>query len=98
MAAASTGGVPGGSGDDAPDVASPAVTPPVRQESILPASPNDQATIEDSLGFTPYARALASFLTHKDTKAPLAISIEGEWGSGKSSFIRQLEKHLREKE
>jgi len=98
MAAAWTGRPPGGPGDDAPDVASPPVPPPARQESILPASPNDQATIEDTLGFTPYAKALASFLTHPATEAPLAISIEGEWGSGKSSFIRQLEKHITERD
>ena len=98
MAAASTRGTPGGSGDGAPGAASPPVQPSARLESILPASPNDQATLEDTLGFTPYAEALASFLTHPATKAPLTLSIEGKWGSGKSSFIRQLEGHIKEAE
>jgi hypothetical protein len=81
MATASTGKPPGGSGDDAQDAAPP-VPPAARQESILPACPNDQATVDDALGFTPYVKALASFLTDPATKPPLAISIEGEWGSG----------------
>jgi KAP family P-loop domain len=97
MAAASTGQIPGGYGEDAVNVAPP-IPPAARQESILPATPNDQATIEDTLGFTPYAKALAAFLTHPATEPPLAISIEGEWGSGKSSFIRQLEKQIKELE
>jgi hypothetical protein len=47
------------------------------------------------LGFDPYVRALAEFLTNPDTKPPLTLSIEGEWGSGKSSFMLQLEQALR---
>ena len=51
----------------------------------------DQATSIDSLGFTPYVEAIARFLTSEATKPPLTVSIEGEWGSGKSSFLLQLE-------
>ncbi|MDJ0659695.1 MAG: GUN4 domain-containing protein [Crocosphaera sp.] len=57
----------------------------------------DQPTIEDTLGFTPYVVAIAEFLTHPDTKPPLTISIEGEWGSGKSSFMKQLEAEIKTK-
>ncbi|OZH52647.1 hypothetical protein AFK68_22960 [Hydrocoleum sp. CS-953] len=57
----------------------------------------DQATTNDELGFTPYVIAMAEFLTHKDTKPPLTISIEGEWGSGKSSFMKQLESEVKKK-
>ncbi len=57
----------------------------------------DQPATEDTLGFAPYVIALAEFLTSKDTKAPLTISIEGEWGSGKSSFMKQLQKQILEK-
>lgn len=63
-------------------------------ESVLPSSSSDQPTQDDKLGFEPYVRALASFLTHAQTRGPLAVSIEGDWGSGKSSFMLQLEEEL----
>lgn len=58
------------------------------------AGVTDSATPEDTLGFGPYVRAMAAFLTNPRTKGPLTISIEGEWGSGKSSFMLQLKDHL----
>ncbi|GGA49709.1 P-loop NTPase fold protein [Okeania sp. KiyG1] len=57
----------------------------------------DQPTTNDELGFAPYVIAMAEFLTDKDTKPPLTISIEGEWGSGKSSFMKQLEVEVKNK-
>jgi hypothetical protein len=56
----------------------------------------DVPTADDKLGFEPYVKALAAFLTHTDTKPPLTLSIEGPWGSGKSSFMFQLEKRIKE--
>ena len=55
----------------------------------------DQPTPDDSLGFTPYVEAIAAFLTSRATQPPLTMSIEGEWGSGKSSFMLQLERAIR---
>jgi|GEM_PF-1452782 len=55
----------------------------------------DSETEEDTLGFGPYVEAVAEFLVHEDTRPPLTISIEGEWGSGKSSFMQQLQKEIR---
>lgn len=55
---------------------------------------SDQPTGKDSLGLTPYVIAMTEFLTHPETKAPLTISVEGEWSSGKSSFMKQLEKQI----
>jgi hypothetical protein len=55
----------------------------------------DSETEDDKLGFEPYVEAVAEFLVHKDTQPPLTMSVEGEWGSGKSSFMRQLKKELR---
>lgn len=55
---------------------------------------NDQVTERDTLGFSDYVAPLKSFLTHDRTTPPLTVSIEGEWGSGKSSFMRQLQKNL----
>jgi hypothetical protein len=64
------------------------------ETSILNTSVGDQAAVQDSLGFTPYVKAIAEFLTNAQTKPPLTMSIEGEWGSGKSSFMKQLQKQI----
>ena len=66
----------------------------IRTESVGGSSISDQPTGRDELGFGPYAEALAAFLTHKDTKPPLTISVEGGWGSGKSSFMLLLRKAI----
>jgi uncharacterized membrane protein YgcG len=55
---------------------------------------SDVKTDDDSLGFRPYVEAVAEFLTHKNTEPPLVLSVEGEWGSGKSSFMWQLENEI----
>lgn len=54
----------------------------------------DTAEGEDSLGFKPYVEAIAEFLTAEGTKPPITLSIEGQWGCGKSSFMKQLEGHI----
>jgi hypothetical protein len=58
--------------------------------STLRSASSDAATIDDMLGFRPYVTALAAFLQSDQTRPPLTLSIEGEWGSGKSSFMKQL--------
>ncbi|HEV7643156.1 MAG TPA: P-loop NTPase fold protein [Pyrinomonadaceae bacterium] len=55
----------------------------------------DQPTADDKLGFKPYVEAIAKFLMDPKTKGPLTMSIEGEWGSGKSSFMLQTEEELK---
>jgi hypothetical protein len=62
--------------------------------SIGGSSVSDQPAKIDALGFEPYTRAIANFLSHEDTSPPLTMSVEGEWGSGKSSFMMQLEDRL----
>ncbi len=47
------------------------------------------------LGFGLYVQAMTAFLQSPGTQPPLAVAIEGEWGSGKSSFMLQLEQQLR---
>ena len=64
--------------------------------SIQPSHVADQASGRDSLGFEPYVRALAEFLSHPETRGPFTVSVEGEWGSGKTSFMLQLETALGE--
>ncbi|WP_161938066.1 KAP family P-loop NTPase fold protein [Mastigocoleus testarum] len=63
-----------------------------RKNNVFNAGVSDRAAEEDALGFEPYVTAIAEFLTNPDTKPPLTLSIEGEWGSGKSSFMKQLKK------
>lgn len=62
--------------------------------SIAGNALGDQPTSVDSLGFTPYVEAIARYLTSEATRPPLTISIEGDWGSGKSSFLLQLERAI----
>jgi KAP-like P-loop domain-containing protein len=54
----------------------------------------DQPAHKDELGVEDYANAIARFLLHKETQAPLTIGIHGPWGKGKSSFMRLIEREL----
>jgi len=66
-------------------------------DSISSAALCDQFTAEDALGFECYVNAIAEFLTDSETEPPLTISIEGKWGTGKSSFMAQLENTLKKR-
>lgn len=48
----------------------------------------------DSLDITPDVNALASIITYKNVKPPLAIGLFGNWGSGKSFFMKKLRKQI----
>lgn len=63
----------------------------------MPNLKNDNATAKDSLGFKPYVEAIVEFLTDKDTLPPITLSIEGQWGCGKSSFMKQLKELINKK-
>jgi hypothetical protein len=65
--------------------------------SVSPNSVSDQPSRIDTLGFKPYVEAVAVFLTHAGTQPPLTLSVEGAWGSGKSSFMLQLQDRIRDK-
>jgi tetratricopeptide (TPR) repeat protein len=54
----------------------------------------DKVAHKDYLGFRPYVEVVARFLTHEETELPLTLSVEGEWGSGKSSFLSQLKNEI----
>jgi len=58
---------------------------------------NDSAAKKDSIGFTPYIKALAKLLMHKKTKTPLVVGICGEWGAGKTSFMHMLKNEIHSK-
>jgi hypothetical protein len=68
-----------------------------QEASVAPFSLSDQPTGDDKLGFEPYVQAIADFLTNVGTQPPLTLSIEGRWGSGKSSFMKQLQSEVSKK-
>jgi len=47
---------------------------------------------KNPLGIDKHAKALTDFISGCDT--PLTIGIQGEWGSGKTSLLRQIENQL----
>jgi TIR domain/KAP family P-loop domain len=54
---------------------------------------NDRAKehiTDDRLNFVPYVKALHEFIKAPETTTPLAISINGLWGTGKSSLMGML--------
>ncbi len=63
-------------------------------KKISPAGVSDRATSDDKLGMKPYVEGLAQFLTNPETKAPLTVSVEGNWGIGKTSFLKILKGQL----
>jgi hypothetical protein len=68
----------------------------VARQQARAESANDQPATSDTIGFKPYVDALAQFLMNDRTVPPLTVSLEGEWGSGKSSFISQLQAAIRD--
>ena len=61
---------------------------------ITHSAVRDTPAKDDQLGFKPYVEAIAAFLDSPGTQPPITLSLEGEWGSGKSSFMRQLQETL----
>ena len=55
---------------------------------------SDTAAEQDALGFETSALALAEIIAKKETKAPIVIGVYGEWGSGKSTLMSLVKKHL----
>lgn len=54
----------------------------------------DYFCLDDQLGFDRYVETLGEMIASKSFQTPFCIGIHGEWGSGKTSFMRQLEKRL----
>jgi hypothetical protein len=55
---------------------------------------NDSPTAEDDIGFTPYVHTLARMMLHNETSMPLTVGIFGPWGTGKTSFMRQVKEEV----
>lgn len=54
---------------------------------------SDKETHQDCLGYGTYVEVLANVCTHKDL-APLTLGIFGPWGSGKTSLMEMLRRHI----
>jgi len=63
------------------------------ERNALNDKPQDDIE-KDLLGFRDYVLALSDFILSQDTTTPLAIGINGAWGSGKSSLMRMLQSEL----
>jgi len=72
--------------------------PPETEHTALGATPtprvdSDLWSEDDRLGYEAYARTIASLITHKETKPPLAIGIKAPWGAGKTTLMKRVQ-HL----
>ena len=64
--------------------------------SFRPETPitRDFWTVDDKLGYAPYADAIASFIRHRGTLPPLTIGVTAPWGAGKTSLMRMIQQRL----
>ncbi len=72
-------------------------TEPIPVEEIEGPSTHiasDMWTLNDTLGYRAYAHAIYRFMTHKQTRPPLTISIQAPWGGGKTSLMRMIQHAL----
>jgi WD40 repeat protein len=64
---------------------------------IDPPHPNptsDEPTPFDTIDNTAEVRAIAELIAARHTRPPLSLALLGDWGSGKSSLILQIEKRV----
>lgn len=62
---------------------------------LLSDSPARDVERDDQLHMAPMVYALKNVLDNPATRAPLAISINGPWGSGKTSIMNMVETELK---
>jgi hypothetical protein len=61
---------------------------------IIASFSADDADGEDQLGITRDVRAMARLVASRELHPPLAIGLFGNWGSGKSFFMRLLQERI----
>jgi hypothetical protein len=70
----------------------------VKRDNLLRSVLNRDTPIkkldQDRLGFGSLVASLRRFLDNRETRPPLVISVNGPWGSGKSSFMSMLSSEL----
>lgn len=86
-----------------PDVSQPAIRPladviPFPLRALLGGGYNadaaDDPHREDALGFDDDVRMLCSVLADQTAQPPLSVGLFGEWGSGKSFFMRLMRQRI----
>jgi hypothetical protein len=55
---------------------------------------SDIATARDRLNYKVYASAIRSFILSPRTTFPLSVSVQAQWGGGKSSLMRMIRSEL----
>ena len=63
---------------------------------VVPPLLGDAPIETDLLGYEPFARTLAEFLSASELPTPYCVGIYGSWGTGKSSFMAMMRRHLSE--
>lgn len=51
---------------------------------------SDEESAEDRLGITPDVHIVSALAAAVSTEPPLSIALLGDWGTGKSTFMRQM--------
>lgn len=65
---------------------------PRETKPFLPSIDSDTPSVNvDLLNITPEVEGFAKIIAARDVKTPLSIGLFGDWGSGKSSFMEQLQ-------
>ncbi len=62
---------------------------------IIPGLRNDQVGDTDLLNIEPEAMTLASVIAARDVSPPFSIGLFGEWGSGKTFFMGEMERSIK---
>ena len=66
-----------------------------KENKIITSDQIDKPSKVDYLNYKKYAYSIAEIIRDLDDKnTPLTIGVFGEWGSGKTSFLNQIEKQL----
>jgi hypothetical protein len=72
------------------------VEPQPEPTSPIAGYKSDDPRGEDLLGITEEVQALCAVLAAKDVEPPLALGLFGQWGSGKSFFMKQMQAYIEE--
>ncbi|MEM7454691.1 MAG: leucine-rich repeat domain-containing protein [Planctomycetota bacterium] len=64
--------------------------------TILPDHPITAAQDDQAIGFEARLSSVLDIIRHRQTLCPMAIAIYGDWGTGKTSAMKWLERQLNE--
>jgi predicted KAP-like P-loop ATPase len=67
----------------------------LKASNVLVGLASDSDEGEDRLGITREVEAFSSVLAFKDLRPPLCLGIFGDWGTGKSFFIKKMQTRVR---